>query len=225
MSTGQLTFLPETKTCRVDKPCRVCYRVGMKNRLTLAATLLACLFALSACKDKVDKPGGTAELPARTTPVSVEAIASEARGFTVGAQMSARTIYVFFDPQCPHCAVLWNEAKPLKSQAKFIWIPVGLLNASSAPQGAAILAAADPVAAMDAHEASMRSKSGGISATGDLDTLKKAVELNTKLLDRYQFSSVPTIIGKNAITGDLVIKEGALPTAQLADAFGLPPVK
>jgi thiol:disulfide interchange protein DsbG len=197
----------------------------MKTLPTLAATLLACMLALTACKDKADTPGGTAELPARTTPVSIDAIASEARGFTVGAPMSARTIYVFFDPQCPHCAALWEEAKPLKPQAKFVWIPVGLLNGSSAPQGAAILAAADPVAAMDAHEASMRNKGGGITATGDFDALKKAVEINTKLLDRYQFNSVPTIIGNNAITGALVIKEGSLPTAQLAEAFGLrPPV-
>ncbi|RYX89942.1 MAG: DsbC family protein [Comamonadaceae bacterium] len=195
----------------------------MKHPLSLAATLLACVLALAACKDKVDKPAGTAELPARTTPVSIETIASEARGFTVGSPMSARTIYVFFDPQCPHCAALWNEAKPLKAQAKFVWIPVGLLNPSSTPQGAAILSAPDPVVAMDAHEASMRSKSGGISATGDLDALKKAVELNTKLLDRYQFNSVPTIIGKHADTGALVIKEGALPTAELAGAFGLKP--
>ena len=30
--------------------------------------------------------------------------------------------YVFFDPQCPHCAVLWKSARPLKSQARFVWI-------------------------------------------------------------------------------------------------------
>ncbi|MBC7436570.1 MAG: thioredoxin fold domain-containing protein [Bdellovibrionales bacterium] len=198
----------------------------MKTLPFLAASLLACTLTLTACKDKADKPAGTAELPARTTPVSIESIAREARGFTVGAAVSARTIYVFFDPQCSHCATLWNEARPLKAQAKFVWIPVGLLNASSTPQGAALLAAPDPVAAMDAHEESMRKKAGGITASGELDTLKKAVELNTKLLDRYQFNSVPTIIGKNAISGDVVIKEGALPTAQLAEAFGLkPPVK
>jgi thiol:disulfide interchange protein DsbG len=195
----------------------------MKTLPILAAALLACTLTLTACQDKADKPAGTAELPARTTPVSIESIASEARGFTVGAAMSARTIYVFFDPQCPHCAALWNEARPLKAQAKFVWIPVGLLNPSSTPQGAAILAAADPVAAMDAHEASMRNKAGGITATGDLDALKKAVEINTKLLDRYQFNSVPTLVGKNAISGELVIKEGSLPTAQLAEAFGLKP--
>jgi thiol:disulfide interchange protein DsbG len=191
------------------------------SNLPLMAALLASVLCLSACKDVADKPAGTAELPARTTPVSIETIAADARGFTVGAPMSARTVYVFFDPQCPHCATLWKEAKPLKAQAKFIWIPVGLLNGSSTPQGAALLAAADPVAAMDAHEASMSNKGGGITATGDLDALKKAVETNTKLMDKYQFNSVPTIIAKHAVTGARVGKEGALPTAELAAALGL----
>lgn len=196
-------------------------KISTPLHLPLMVALLASVLALSACKDTADKPGGTAELPARTTPVSLEAIAAEARGFSFGAPMSARTVYVFFDPQCPHCAVLWNQAKPLKAQARFIWIPVSLLNGSSGPQGAALLAAADPVAAMDAHEASMSRKGGGIAATGDLDALKKAVETNTKLLDKYQFNSVPTIVARHATTGALVVKEGALPTAELAAALGL----
>ena len=46
-------------------------------------------------------------------------------------------------------AALWEAAKPLKSQARFVWIPVGLLGDKSVSQGAAILNAADPVAAME----------------------------------------------------------------------------
>ncbi|CAN5570575.1 hypothetical protein BH11PSE7_BH11PSE7_25600 [soil metagenome] len=189
----------------------------------LLATLLASVLALSACKDGADKPEGSVPPAARTTPVSIEAIAAEAHGFTVGAPMSARTVYVFFDPQCPHCAALWDEAKPLKSQARFVWIPVGLLNGDSATQGAAILASADPVAAMDMHEASMRAKNGGIKASGDITVQKAQIETNTKLLDRYQFSSVPTIVATHAQTGAVVVKEGALPTAELAAALGLQP--
>ena len=79
-----------------------------------------------------------------------------AKGFTVGSEMTVRRVFVFFDPQCPHCAELWQAAKPLKSQARFVWIPVGVMNEASTAQGAALLAAPDPVAAMDAHEASMR---------------------------------------------------------------------
>lgn len=193
----------------------------MIPRNLFISALFASLLALAGCKDAAEKPG--AAPAAATTPVSLPAIAAEAKGFTVGSTMSVRTVYVFFDPQCPHCAVLWNEAKPLKSQAKFVWIPVGLLNASSAPQGAAILAAADPAAAMDAHEASMAAKTGGISGSGATDAQKAVVEANTKLMNRFQFQGVPTVVAKHAVTGDLVVKDGSMPTAVLASVLGLTP--
>lgn len=187
---------------------------------TLLSVLLVSLLALTGCKDATEK----AASPSAAAPaVSLPTIATEAKGFTVGSAMSVRTVYVFFDPQCPHCTVLWNEAKPLKAQAKFVWIPVGLLNASSTPQGAAILAAPDPAAAMDAHEASMKEKKGGITVTGDLALQKAAVETNTKLMNRFQFSGVPTIVARHAVTGDLVVKDGSMPTAVLAAVLGLQP--
>ena len=189
----------------------------LKNLFSIA--LLAGLLALAGCKNAAEPPAAAA--PAAV--VSIPAIAAEAKGFTVGSPMSVRTVYVFFDSQCPHCAALWKEAKPLKSQAKFVWIPVGLLNAASAPQGAALLAASDPVAAMDAHEASMSAKTGGITATGNLDAQKAMVESNTRMMNRFQFGSVPTVVAKHAGTGDLVVKEGSMQTAVLAAVLGLQP--
>jgi thiol:disulfide interchange protein DsbG len=195
----------------------------MKTRNLFTSALLVGLLALAGCKDAAETPAAAASPAAARDAVSLPAIAAEAKGFTVGSPMSVRTVYVFFDPQCPHCAALWQEAKPLKSQAKFVWIPVGLLNASSTPQGAALLAAADPVAAMDAHEASMAAKTGGITAAGAPDAQKAAVEANTKLMNRFQFSGVPTIVAKHAVSGDLVVKEGSMQTAVLAAVLGLQP--
>jgi thiol:disulfide interchange protein DsbG len=196
----------------------------MKTTHLLTSAMLASLLALTGCKDASQSPAvGATAAPAATSAVSIPAIATEAKGFTVGSPMSVRTVYVFFDPQCPHCAVLWEQAKPLKSQAKFVWIPVGLINPASTAQGAAILAAADPAAAMDAHEASMKEKTGGITATGNLDALKATVEANTKLMNRFQFQGVPTLVAKHAVTGELVVKEGAQPTAILAAELGLVP--
>jgi thiol:disulfide interchange protein DsbG len=198
----------------------------MKNasnfRPVLLTFLLASTLAVSACKDAAEKPGAApAASTEATEKVSIPAIATQAKGFTVGSPMSARTVYVFFDSQCPHCAVMWEQAKPLKSQAKFVWIPVGLLNASSTSQGAALLAAADPVAAMDAHEASMKEKKGGITASGSVDAQRAEVEANTKLFNRFKLASVPTIVGKHAVSGEMVVLEGSLPTASLATALGL----
>ncbi|MDB5900347.1 MAG: dsbG [Ramlibacter sp.] len=191
--------------------------LAVKRRHLIGAVGTSAL--LAACgKENTSgpaKPGATAQ------PVSIEAIAAEGTGFNVGSTMSARVAYVFFDPQCPHCAALWVSARPLKSQARFVWLPVALLNDKSEPQGAAILAAPDPVAAMDQHEASLTQHQGGISGMGAPADKREAVKRNTALLNRFAFSSVPTIVGKHAQTGEVVTIEGAVPTAMLAQKLGL----
>lgn len=187
---------------------------------TILAALIAASALLAGCNDAATTAGaGVAK--AASTPVSVAAVAAGATGFTVGSPMSTRTVYVFFDAQCSHCGELWLAARPLKSQARFIWIPVGILNAASTSQGAALLAASDPVAAMDQHEASLMSRGGGISASSSADVQRAQVAKNTELMTRFGFASIPTIVGTNAQTGALVTKEGALPTAALAELLGL----
>jgi thiol:disulfide interchange protein DsbG len=187
-------------------------------RKLLFPLLAAAVLMLGACKDAAGPAAGG---KAAATPVSLETIQAQAKGFNAGAPMSARVLYVFFDAQCPHCAALWLASKPLKSQARFVWIPVGLLNGNSTTQGAALLAAPDGAAAMDGHEQSMAAGRGGIIATGDVDAQKAAIAKNTELFNQYGFASVPTIVGKHAQTGNVVVQEGSMPTQALAGAFGL----
>jgi thiol:disulfide interchange protein DsbG len=189
----------------------------MLKTLLVAAAAAATLL-VSACKDQTTTPSAN---QASAMPVSIAAIQTEAKGFSVGVPMSARTVYVFFDPQCPHCTALWEAAKPLKNQIRFVWIPVGILNASSTAQGATILAMPDPEAAMNAHEASMTAKSGGISASRDIDPAKAAVTQNTQLMTRFGFASIPTIVATNAQTGALITQEGAMSTTALANFLGM----
>lgn len=191
----------------------------MKRRLLLAAATGVAV-VLAGCGDRSDAPGAA---PARAgnAAVSIEAIAAEAQGFNLGSTMSARTAYVFFDPQCPHCAALWMAARPLRAQARFVWIPVGILNDKSAPQGATLLAATDPVAAMDAHEASLREQRGGIVPRAGTEQQQDAVTRNTALLTRFGFGSVPAVVARHAQTGELVTFEGSMPTADLAQRLGL----
>lgn len=182
------------------------------------AALILASVALTGCNEA---PSSRAPAKVASTPISVAAIAAEAKGFAVGSTMSVRTIYVFFDAQCPHCGALWQAAKPLISQAKFVWIPVGILNPSSTSQGATLLSAKDPIAAMDEHEASLQAGQGGISAASDIDAQKASVAKNTELLNRFGIASIPTIVGTHAQTGALVTQEGAMPTAALASLLGL----
>lgn len=193
------------------------------NKTPLLAAVLAAAALVSACSKEESAPAAaSSSAPAAASQaVSIEAIQSQAQGFTVGSPMSARTVYVFFDAQCPHCGALWYAAKPLKSQAKFVWIPIRLLNDSSEVQAAAILASKDPATAMDEHEASMMDRKGGIKAEGDVAAQRAMIKKNTELFNKFSFASVPSLVTKNAQTGAVVTHEGALPTPELAAFVGV----
>ena len=53
---------------------------------------------------------------------SYEVLAKEGKGFAVGALMSANTVYVLFDPQCPHCGHLWEQSLPLHKKVILILV-------------------------------------------------------------------------------------------------------
>jgi thiol:disulfide interchange protein DsbG len=188
--------------------------------------ILAAL-VLSACNDGGDKAAGT---PAGAAPAASSAAAvgnlyeaaSKGTGFTVGNMMAVRQIYVFFDPQCPHCGHLWEAAKPLANQVKMVWMPVGFIGAKSTPQGAALLAASDPSAAMSAHEQSLLAQQGGLIPPADLpaDLLEK-VKANTKLWSQLGGESVPFVVFKAPGTGEPGKFAGSLDTEGLKKLLGI----
>jgi thiol:disulfide interchange protein DsbG len=136
--------------------------------------------------------------------------------------MSANTVYVLFDPQCPHCGHLWQQAEPLLKKVKFVWVPVSFINAKSAPQGAALLAAANPAELMATHEASILAGSGGMAASASIPAeTEAAIKANTLLLNSMGVESVPFIIAKNATTGQVVTNTGAMETTALAVFLGI----
>ncbi len=186
----------------------------------LFLTFVACsALLLGACSQKDSASAATQ--PAKQE-VSVDAVAAQAKGFTAGAFMSAQTVYVFFDPQCPHCGHLWQASVPLHKKIKFVWVPVAWINASSLPQGAALLTAANPLELMTEHEASLLSGKGGISAPASITPdIEKSIKANTALLNSFGAESVPFVVAKNARTGQTVSRNGALSTAALAEFVGV----
>ena len=181
---------------------------------------LAAALGLAACspQDTATKPVAGSVKPAE----SYDVLAKEGRGFSVGTLMSANTVYVMFDPQCPHCGHLWEQSLPLHKKVKFVWMPVAFISAKSAPQGAALLTAANPVEAMTTHEASILAGSGGTSASSSVpDDVAAAIKKNTDLFNSMGVESVPYIVAKNASTGQVVTNAGALETAALAQFLGL----
>lgn len=193
----------------------------------LAASVLA---ALAGCSSETQSSGPqtsqTAE-GAASNAVSAgdyEAI-KQARGFAAGAKAevlgSLPTAYVLFDPQCPHCATLWNAAKPLYSTVQLKWIPVALLNSLSATQSGLLIEAQAPIALMDGHEKAMVARSPdplmGSPAPASVDAAKD----NTRLLRNLRATSVPTIVYTDPVTKQPKFISGALSTPQLANLLGV----
>lgn len=199
------------------------------RRSLLLAALAAPGLMLAAC-GQANTPsasaGSAGAAPAsqdNAAPVTLQEIGLRANGFSVG-KTDMPPVYIFFDPQCGHCAKLWNNLRELHASAHFKWIPVAILNRASLTQGATLLSAADPLAAMNEHEASMQARGGGISASSSVnDETKAKIESNTQLFTRLQAGGVPFMIGRHASASEIVTRGGAMPAADVAAAFGLTP--
>ena len=188
------------------------------TQFSLFPLLIAAALGLGACS-----PQDTASPALATKPAQpFEAVAAQGKGFTVGALMGANAVYVLFDPQCPHCGHLWQASLPLQSKVKFVWVPVAIMNAKSAPQGAALLSAANPVYAMTQHEQSILAGTGGTSASSSISSeLEQSIKGNTALFNSLGVESVPYVLAKNLKTGQLVTRSGAMSTAELAELVGV----
>jgi thiol:disulfide interchange protein DsbG len=174
--------------------------------------------ALTACSKTETPPVAQAV----ATPQTYDLVAANAKGFTVGALMSVNTVYVLFDPQCPHCGHLWTATQPLLGKAKFVWVPVAIINGNSAPQGAALLSAPNPAEAMNLHEASILAGTGGTLPRGGTPAdLEAVIKKNTELFGSLKLESVPFMVARNPQTGQIVSHSGAMDTASLAQLLGL----
>ena len=192
------------------------FPVKRMQLVLILATALA--VALGGCSRQ-----NTTDQPKAAKPAQpYEAVAAQGKGFTVGAMMSANTVYVMFDPQCPHCGHLWQASLPLHKKVKFVWIPISIMGGKSVPQGAALLAAANPTELMSEHEASVLANTGGISASASISAeMEQAIKNNTELFNSLGVESVPYILARNLRTGQIVTNNGALSTPALAEFLGV----
>ncbi|MDZ4189988.1 MAG: DsbC family protein [Hydrogenophaga sp.] len=192
-------------------------------RHTILPLVVVMALGLAACSKQESNPAATTSAATAIAPAQAyEAVAAQAKGFTVGALMSANPVYVLFDPQCPHCGHLWNSSLPLLGKVKFVWIPVAIMGPKSVPQGAALMQATDPVATMSAHEQSLLNGRGGMSASSSIpDDVQAAIKSNSQLLDRLGADSVPFMVARHARSGQTITQAGALSTEALSEFLGL----
>ena len=195
----------------------------MNIRYTILPWVAAMALGLTACSKPESNPPTATETAKAVAPAQAyESVAAQARGFTVGALMSANPVYVLFDPQCPHCGHLWNAALPLLGKVKFVWVPVAIMGPKSLPQGAALMQATDPMATMSAHEQSVLAGQGGMSASSRIpDDVAAAIKANSDLLDRLGADAVPFMVARHTRSGQTITRSGALSTEALSEFLGL----
>ena len=194
---------------------------------TAVATASAvAVLTLTGCS-RPDVPA-SAEAPIAAGGAAFDLVAQKGKGFSVGAVMSAQTVYVLFDPQCSHCGQLWQASLPLHSKARWVWMPIAFNPAKSMGQAAALLRAADPLAAMTAHEQSLLAGHGGLTvdtvgtaSAGVAANTEQSVTANTQLLSQIGIDSVPYLLAKNRKSGQVVSHNGAMETADLARLLGM----
>jgi thiol:disulfide interchange protein DsbG len=184
------------------------------------------VLALSACNDSV----APSAPPAATAPLVQSDVFTQvagADGFDTGAGPTASSMpiaYVLFDPQCPHCAHLWEAARPLQSQVHIKWVPVALLNGTSATQAAMLLEVPDPIALMNANEATiLRTGLPSTDTAAVKDASRRLVEGNTALLRTLGATSVPTLIYQDPVSKASTMVSGSMSTEKLAKLLGVSP--
>jgi len=124
-----------------------------------------------------------------------------------------RELYVFFDPNCGYCPMIYKNLQPLIApyDLQLRWIPVAMLDATSIGKAAAILQAKDPKAALDYNEAhyNVEAHTGSISEEIPSAVTETRLRANEILLNQVGIPVVPTLLFR-AKTGEAMVIQGAL---------------
>lgn len=169
---------------------------GWRRRQLMA--LLALATPLAGCDNKKAKR-------------AFDGLATGTHGVEVGNRSSTRTAYMFFDTECPSCRSLWNAARPVLEQARWVWVPLDFVNADSRRRAIDCLSAPDPQAWLQAHMAG-QSVDGLGQQNPDLRELADGyMTSNRRALDTLpeRPGGVPFVVGWHG--GDLVILKSGRP--------------
>lgn len=180
-------------------------------RRSVAALVLLAALACSA----VAGAQGTA----RSADAVLAALA-QATWITDGAGRHA--VYVFFDPNCPSCALLYRNTRALIAphDLQLRWVPVAIVNATSAGKAAAILEAADPSAALRENKEAYSGElyAGGIAERIAADETERRLRANEALLEQLDIPVVPSMLFLDRDRRTVLI-QGALSPLALRKVF------
>lgn len=111
-----------------------------------------------------------------------------------------KTLYVFFDPNCPYCHKLFEELHPYatNNEVTINWIPVGILTNTSPGKAAAILQAKHRLKAFyqsERHWHNNHDQGGNITPLQDPNAkTRRELETNDNLLTNNNLNGVPVTL-------------------------------
>lgn len=133
-----------------------------------------------------------------------------------------RIVYIFFDPNCPSCALLHRNLRMLiePQELQVRWIPVAVVNVTSLGKAAAMLQARDRLSALRHNEERYHGEtySGGIEEDIPTAETEQKLRANERLLNTLEIPVVPSMLfaGKN---GRAILIQGALSPVALRKVF------
>jgi thiol:disulfide interchange protein DsbG len=134
---------------------------------------------------------------------AARALAEIGKATVITEGSGPRVLTLFFDANCPYCHELYKTLRPDvgKNGLQLRWVPVAVLTPSSLTKGAAMLQAADPLAAFHDNENSWNfgdSPGGGIKpAKTVLPATRAKLDANNALLQAAGSFGVPTLLWRN----------------------------
>lgn len=131
-------------------------------------------------------------------------------------------VYIFFDPNCGYCPLLYRNLQPLikPNDLQLRWIPVAIVDATSLGKAGAILEADVPAATLDRNEMhyDTNAYTGGIAERIPNERTEARVRANEALLNRVAIPVVPTMFFADK-DGEIRVMQGALSPLALRRTF------
>ena len=124
---------------------------------------------------------------------------SDAGWIADGSDDAERIVYAFTDPNCPFCHRFYEQTRDWvdAGAVQIRHVMVGVLRQDSLPKAATLLAAEDPSAALDEHEANF--DNGGVSPADRLPAeAQQAVQSNNQLMSQLGIRGTPSVFYRDA---------------------------
>lgn len=133
-------------------------------------------------------------------------------------------IYVFVDPNCPYCHLMWRAVQPYEAAGLQVrWIPVATLGPTSMPKAIEVLAAPDKTAAFRRMEQNHGKpwKPAAASTEQSQPVVAAAIRRNGELMDSFGIAGTPGVVWRDK-QGKVQVKSGMPRLSELPSITGLP---